>query len=146
MKTWKFVPVHSVILTQARTKKRPEYTRKQVVDIYSRSRLPSSVKNRNEYNDYDYLHKLNEDELKWLTSFHREYLNADFKHAGKKLHVKKNRKSCYDMNNARGRDLYALHRTLYNLKFLGDDVYNLIDENNPLEYNDETDEHARKGE
>jgi hypothetical protein len=131
MKTWKFVPIHSVILTDARKKKRPEYTKKQVIDIYSRSRLPSSVKNRNEFNDYDYLHKLNKEELEWLRAFHREWLNDDFKHGGERFHTtKKERKLCNDSNNSRNRDIYALYRCLYRLDFIGDNVFNLMDDQN----------------
>lgn len=68
--------------------------------------LGSSVKNRNDESDYDYLHKLDNKTLNWLKGFHREYVNADFKHNNKKLFGKRKRKMIYDRNNARNRDIY----------------------------------------
>lgn len=77
--------------------------------------LGSSVKLRNDESDYDYLHKLNHKELNWLKGFHREYVNADFKHKYKRLfRTKKNIKMIYDRNNSRNRDLYGI------LKWTGD--------------------------
>ena len=81
-----------------------------------------SVKNRNEFNDYDYLHKLSFDDYDWLRRFHREYLNADFQHAGEQVHPDELKKDCYAMNNSRNRDTYAkakvCHR-LYNIQNYG---------------------------
>jgi len=36
-----------------------------------------SVKNRNEFNDYDYLHILSAVDYDWLRRFHRESLNPN---------------------------------------------------------------------
>jgi hypothetical protein len=70
--------------------------------------LPVSVKNRNECSDYDYINKLSTEELDWLNGFHREWVNADFKHNFKK--ICKNEESklhCFQMNNSRNRDIYS---------------------------------------
>jgi hypothetical protein len=80
-------------------------------------RFGVSVKNRQEYEDYDYLHKLSPSEYKWLRKFHREYLNADFKHTGPLMRSKKSRRACYDANNARNRDLYSFLRVRHKLMF-----------------------------
>lgn len=72
--------------------------------------LGSSVKNRNDLSDYDYLHKLDKESLAWLKGFHREYVNADFKHKYKKLiKGKKKRKAVYDANNSRNRDFQDVY-------------------------------------
>jgi len=75
-------------------------------------KLPSlgvSVKLRNDYADYDYIHKLNAKELNWLKGFHREYVNADFKHRYKKHYkTKLKKRSIYSLNNSRNRDIYNI--------------------------------------
>ncbi len=74
-----------------------------------RGSLESSVKNRNDESDYDYLHKLDNKTLNWLKGFHREYVNADFKHKYKRIFKgKKKIKMIYDKNNARNRDMYSI--------------------------------------
>lgn len=123
-----FVPVRVVDNVFA-ARRRQKYTPKTIVDIYSRSSFPSSVKNRNEFNDYDYLHKLNKDEKDWLFRFHREYLNADFKHAGELIHKTRSlRLECYTMNNKRNADIYSNARGVLKLEFLGDKVFKLVDD------------------
>jgi len=72
-----------------------------------KAKLGVSVKNRNEYSDFDYLDKLNKDELAFLKKFHREYNNADFKHSNPLIEIEE-RKPLYDANNARNRDLYGV--------------------------------------
>ena len=69
--------------------------------------LRVSVKNRNEYSDFDYLHKLCESDLSFLKKFHREYNNADFKHENPIIDIDK-RKNEYDANNSRNRDLFGI--------------------------------------
>lgn len=92
----------------------------------SRATLGVSVKNRNDYADYDYLDKLNEKELRWLKAFHREYINADFKHKYRKLIKSKKRKQeIYHINNARNRCLYNLLKwtnELYTIKDFQNDL------------------------
>jgi hypothetical protein len=71
-----------------------------------------SPKARWEVMDHDYIHKLSPEEKRWLNNFEEEYTHASFNHDGKKLHrTKKQRKLCYDRNNARNRDMYAIFRT-----------------------------------
>lgn len=74
-----------------------------------------SVKNRNEFNDYDYLHILSAKDYDWLRRFHREYLNADFQHYGDQVHPDELKKDCYGMNNSRNRDTYAIAKVTGNL-------------------------------
>ena len=72
------------------------------------STLGVSVKNRNEFSDYDYIAKLPDKELDWLKRFHKEYLQANIHHVGAKIiKGKRNHLALYDMNNARNRDLYS---------------------------------------
>lgn len=69
--------------------------------------LSVSVKNRNDYADYDYIHKLDEKSLNFLKAFNREFVNADFQHKYKKLFKSKRaKKVCNDANNSRNRCLY----------------------------------------
>lgn len=63
-----------------------------------------NLKTRYDLVDYDYVDKLSDKEKAWLNSFTEEYVHANMKHDGKKLHkTKKLRKDCYDRNNARNR-------------------------------------------
>lgn len=64
---------------------------------------------RQDYLDIDYADKLSDKEKEWLSNFNEEYVGASFTHKGKSLHrTKKARKDCYDRNNARNRDVFAL--------------------------------------
>lgn len=78
-----------------------------------RSKYPAldpalNLKIRNEEIDYDYVDKLSEKDKSWLNSFTEEYINANLKHKGKKLHKsKKDRKICYDKNNHRNSDILS---------------------------------------
>lgn len=57
----------------------------------------------------------------------REYVAADFKHTGKKLHKKKaHKKAIYDANNARNRDSFAVTKSngmLKGMDSLKDDMH-----------------------
>lgn len=65
-----------------------------------------NLKTRSNLIDYDYLDKLSDKEKAFLNAFTSEYINADMKHHGKKLHkTKKLRKDCFDRNNSRNRDI-----------------------------------------
>jgi len=80
--------------------------------------LGNSTKIRNEFDDYDYINHLSLVDLKWLKAFHREYLNADFKHKYKRIHKKKKDiKNIYDMNNSRNRDVYARAKVEHKLYY-----------------------------
>jgi hypothetical protein len=68
-------------------------------------------KPRQEYIDFDYIDKLNDDEKKFLSNFNEEYMSGSFQHKGNKLHrTKEERKDCYDRNNARNRDISSVHK------------------------------------
>lgn len=66
---------------------------------------------KQEFHDIDYTKDLNEKEKKFMSTFMEESLGANLNHPGKKLHKSKAmRKSVFDANNARQRDIYALGR------------------------------------
>lgn len=119
MREFNFVPVHEIrpitlnsLVRIKNSNKKSCYTFKEEISINKQAKLKVSVKSRREFCDYDYLHKLNDKQLKFMEKFNREYLNADFKTKGKRLHrTKKLLKNCFDMNNSRNRDLYGLMRT-----------------------------------
>lgn len=70
--------------------------------------LGVSVKVRNEYSDYDYLHKLNSSELKWLIQFHQEYLNCNLQ-VKPSIHTTKEQISdIYSMNNSKNRCAFSV--------------------------------------
>ena len=67
-----------------------------------------NLKTRTDLIDYDYVSKLNDKEKEFLNAFTEEYINANLKHNGKKLHKKKKEKKiCYDNNNSRNRCEYT---------------------------------------
>lgn len=69
-----------------------------------------NLKIRQEHIDCDYIDKLDNKEKAWLDKFNNEYVNASFnsKNPKKNLHKsKKLRKSCYDANNSRNRDILS---------------------------------------
>lgn len=84
-------------------KKRKKITKR------SRSRFPAlepqlNLRSRYDLIDYDYVDKLSKEDKEFLNSFTEEYVNANLKHKGKKLHkTKKLKKDRYDANNARNR-------------------------------------------
>lgn len=65
---------------------------------------------RQEFGDYDYLDKLNDEEKSWLAKFTAEYLNAEVSKDDKNLlhDYEDHRKGIYNANNARNRDMYGL--------------------------------------
>lgn len=63
------------------------------------------MKTRADLFDQDYLNKLNKKELEWLNKFNKESINASFNETGNLHKTKKLKKSCYDKNNARNRDI-----------------------------------------
>lgn len=53
-----------------------------------------------------YFHTLPEDAKQFMNSFVEEYVNAKFDHPGRKIHkTKEQRRSIYNRNNARNRDV-----------------------------------------
>lgn len=66
---------------------------------------------RQEYLDQDYIDQLSPEEKDWLNRFNEEWLGANFKHPGKKIHKgDAARKEIYNRNNARNRDLLGQAR------------------------------------
>jgi hypothetical protein len=66
---------------------------------------------RQELLDQDYIDKLSDAEKKWLSDFNEEYVAADFRHKGKKLHTRK--KQIRDINRAnyaRRTDAYSVSK------------------------------------
>lgn len=55
-----------------------------------------------------YANSLSEKDKEWLNAFVEEYVNANMRHKGKKLHkTKAARKVCWDKNNARNACVYS---------------------------------------
>ena len=92
-------------------KKKKKITRRSA-EKYPALRPELNLKSRyDEIADIDYIDQLNDTEKAWLNAFNEEYINAKFDHGGKKIHkTKKQRKICYDKNNARNRDIYTLKK------------------------------------
>lgn len=73
-----------------------------------------NLRSRHQYNDYDYIDQLSEEEKDWLNKFTEEYSNAA---VGKQSEAEKNKfhttvemvKDCTDRNNARNRDIMNKH-------------------------------------
>lgn len=73
---------------------------------------------KQEYFDLDYADKLNEEEKKWLSQFMEEYLGANVnkermlrKYGTDVIHKEDDkRKNCFNMNNARNRDVYSISK------------------------------------
>lgn len=83
-----------------------------------------TLKNRIEFLDYDYLDKLNEEELAWLNKFTEEELHASFEKDNKKnLNKKKEDKQrVYNINNTRNKDLFSRLKTRNLLQDISDTV------------------------
>lgn len=65
-----------------------------------------NLKTRADLIDQDYVDKLSESDKDWLNRFNEEYVNANFKHSGKKLHKSDTlKRDCYNRNNHRNRDI-----------------------------------------
>lgn len=79
------------------------------------------LKNRQELIDYDYLHKLSDEELKFLNTFTEEFVGARLNHPGDVLHNSKElKKDCFDRNNARNRDIFTRAKVDGSLDYLED--------------------------
>lgn len=86
-----------------RTKKAP--TRRNTAK-YPALQPKLNLKTRTDLVDYDYIDKLSAKDKRWLNNFTEEYVHANMRHRGEKLHVTpEQKKNCYDMNNSRNRDI-----------------------------------------
>lgn len=75
-----------------------------------------------------YAKDLPEEAKDWLNRFTQEYVCANFKHKGEKIHTtEKLRKSCFNRNNARNRDVYTQQKAQNSLNYIED--YRTIEEN-----------------
>lgn len=90
-----------------------------------------------EIQDIDYFHKLNDKEKAFMNAFIEEWVNANTKHKGKKLHkTRKERKIIYDRNNRRNRDAFTKTKTVNNLYYYeNSDIKNFLEE--PMDIEDE---------
>jgi hypothetical protein len=96
--------------TPAGTSKK-KATRKRDKETYPglNPRLFSKIKQ--EFHDIDYMKDLTPAQKKKLSKFMEEWLGARIKKDSKPLHnTKQDQKRCYDANNARNRDIYAISR------------------------------------
>jgi hypothetical protein len=80
--------------------------RKVSLSKYPRLDKKKATKARKDLIDYDYLDKLNEEELKLLNQFTDEYYCANF--TGETVHKKEYRKECEKRNNDRNNDLLTI--------------------------------------
>lgn len=93
---------------------------------------------RREYNDLDYIDKLNPEEKAWMNKFMAEFLNADIiLDENKKLDPEQNihkdpkyKKLNYDSNNFRNRDQYGLIKAkVANTKLINyENAINIVEE------------------
>lgn len=66
-----------------------------------------------------YSNTLPDDAKKWLNSFSEEYVCANFNHDGPILHSSdKQKKSCFDRNNARNRDIYTREKAQGTMNYM----------------------------
>jgi hypothetical protein len=64
-----------------------------------------------EYLDQDYIDKLSPKDKKYLSDFMCEWMSGNFQHDGKKMHkTGQEKRDCYNRNNARNRDVYAIKK------------------------------------
>ena len=88
--------------------KKPPKNRREAAQ-YPALKKGYNLKSRQHLIDFDYLDKLNPEELDWLNRFSEEYHGANFKHKGKIVQRKKaQRKNCTDMNNHRNNDVLVM--------------------------------------
>lgn len=79
-----------------------------------------NLKSRQHLLDFDYIHKLNDEEKDFLNRFVEEEVHANLKHRGEILNkTAADRKRIYDANNARNRDLYLKEEMKNKLHFIG---------------------------
>lgn len=79
-----------------------------------------NIKRRAELLDYDYLDKLNDEELAFLDKFNKEYIIASLAENNEdNLHnTPELKKDCYDRNNARNRDILTKEKAKNSLLYL----------------------------
>lgn len=104
-------------------KRKPKQENRRSKRKYPALEKGYNLKTRSNLIDYDYLDQLSEKDKKWLNAFTSEFINADMNHNGPKLHkTKKQRKDCFDRNNARNRDILTRAQAMGASDYL-DDVF-----------------------
>lgn len=105
---------------------------------------------RRDYSDQDYIKSLSEEEKDWLNRFNEEWVNANFKHKGERVHpveyknkikikngdkrtVDVYKQKCEHSNNARNRDAFAISK-----------ASNILEAFKPIEKESEKDEYEDK--
>lgn len=69
----------------------------------------------------EYKDQLSDDELNWLNRFSEEYVCANLKHPGKKLHRKAHhKKAVYKKNNSRNKCILTKEKAKGNIAYLED--------------------------
>lgn len=102
-----------------------------------------NLRSRSDLLDFDYLDKLNDAEKAFLDKFSKEYIGASFekediKKKGKRRKFKnlhktaELRKSCYDANNSRNRDVLTRAKAMGKALYIEDIVTNEIELNDLL--------------
>lgn len=87
----------------------------------------------------EYFHKLSPQEKEWMNNFMEEYNNANFNHPGEKIHkTKKQKKDCYNSNNARNRCIMTKEQAKGTLEYY-EKVEDLDKMDDVLESNNEID-------
>lgn len=72
-----------------------------------------NLKSRSDLIDYDYINKLTKEEKIWLNAFTEGWINADFRNpiTDRMFKEDKEKRFCYNMNNARNRCMYTKAKT-----------------------------------
>ena len=106
------------------TKKKKSSRRSKVK--YPNLNQSYNLRTRTDLIDYDYLDQLSDKEKAWLDKFTKEFVGASMdKNPRKNLHKnKKLRKSCYDANNSRNRDVLTRAKAMGKALYIDDVVTN----------------------
>lgn len=95
----------------ASTKSKPASKKKRDGRKYPGFDKGVNSRTRWEYLDQDYIDKLSPKDKKYLSDFMCEWMSGNFQHEGKKLHkTGQEKRDCYNRNNARNRDVYAIKK------------------------------------
>lgn len=92
--------------TRNSAKQQKQDTKKPKLKDYPRLDKTKSTRARKDLLDYDYLKKLNAEELEFLNQFTDEYYCANF--SGETIHPKELKKDCEKRNNDRNNDLLTV--------------------------------------
>ena len=95
-------------MTKKQTRKKTKLKSKRAKEKYPALKPEFNLKTRFELIDHDYIDKLSPKEKDWLNRFNEEWVNANFKHAGKRIMTSKDdERASYSRNNARNRCIWT---------------------------------------